>query len=159
MKLENVVFEEIEIGQSAMRIRQVQLSDIQGLGMLSDAESLDHLAKEHASNIAFQDAVVQGTWTAAQISALISSQLPGPGAVYLSQDLKFALPVVVGDVITTKVTVIDKNLQHGSLIIDCQCSNQRKEEVVFGIATVRAPTEKVCFDIKPTNQAAINTVC
>ncbi|MCG7550182.1 MaoC/PaaZ C-terminal domain-containing protein [Pseudoalteromonas sp. Of7M-16] len=159
MKLENVVFEDIEIGQSAMRIRQVQLSDIQDLSILSEEESLDNFAKEYASNMAFQGAVVQGAWTAAQITAVISAQLPGPGAVYLSQDLKFALPVVVGDVITTKVTVIDKDFQHGSLIIDCQCSNQRKEEVVFGIATVLAPTEKVCIEISSTKQKELNSAC
>ncbi|MBQ4880260.1 hypothetical protein J8M21_23950 [Pseudoalteromonas luteoviolacea] len=148
MKLENVVFEDIEIGQSAIRIRQVKSSDIQGLGIQPDAESLD--------NVAFQGTVIQGAWTVAQITAVIGSQLPGPGAVYLSQDLKFVLPVVVGDVITTKVTVIDKDLQHGLLIIDCQCSNQRKEEVVFGIVKVRAPTEDACIEIKSAKQKVLN---
>ncbi|MDK2596212.1 MaoC/PaaZ C-terminal domain-containing protein [Pseudoalteromonas obscura] len=159
MKLENVVFEDIEIGQSAIRTRLVQLSDIQDLSILPEGLSLDNWAQEYANNMAFQGAVVQGTWTAAQISAVINTQLPGPGAVYLSQDLKFALPVVVGDVITTKVTVIDKDFRHGSLIIDCQCSNQRKEEVVFGIATVRAPTEKICIEIKSTKEKALNSAC
>ncbi|MDK1288404.1 MaoC/PaaZ C-terminal domain-containing protein [Pseudoalteromonas umbrosa] len=159
MKLENVVFEDIEIGRSATGIRQVNLSDIQSLSTFSERESLDNLAKEYTNNMALRGAILQGTWTTAQITAVISSQLIGPDAVYLSQELKFALPVVVGDVITTKVTVIDKDLQYGSLIIDCQCSNQKKEEVVFGIATVRAPREEICTEVKSTRQAALNTAC
>ncbi|KZN33655.1 MaoC/PaaZ C-terminal domain-containing protein [Pseudoalteromonas luteoviolacea] len=151
MILENIVFEEIEIGLNVSVARTVKTSDVIGFAALTGDYNPVHLNEEYAKNTRFHGVVAHGMWTASHISALIGTQLPGPGSIYLSQELKFVAPVMIGDVITTKVTVIDKDFEHGFVTLDCQCTNQNKEEVVFGIATILAPKEKQFIEvIEPT---------
>ncbi|MCF2858358.1 MaoC family dehydratase N-terminal domain-containing protein [Pseudoalteromonas sp. SMS1] len=147
MMLENVVFEAIEIGQNASIVRSVKTSDVIGFAALTGDCNPIHLNEEYAKNTRFHGVVAHGMWTAAHISALIGTRLPGPGSIYLSQELKFVAPVMIGDIITTKVTVIDKDFEHGVITLDCQCTNQKKQEVVFGIATILAPKEKQYVDV------------
>ncbi|KZN59857.1 hypothetical protein N473_02775 [Pseudoalteromonas luteoviolacea CPMOR-1] len=159
MKLKNTVFEDIEIGQSAALTRHVKMSDIAGFAALTGDCNPVHLNQDYAVQTPFHGIVAHGMWSAAQISAVIGTKLPGPGSVYLSQDLKFVAPVKVGDVITTKVTVVDKDYNHGFLTIDCQCTNQKNEEVVFGIATILAPTERLVIDIETPEVRLVDGLC
>ncbi|KZN63937.1 MaoC/PaaZ C-terminal domain-containing protein [Pseudoalteromonas luteoviolacea] len=151
MKLENIIFDEIEIGYNVSVVRTVTTSDVLGFAALTGDYNPVHLNEAYAKQTRFHGVVAHGMWTAAQISAVIGTRLPGPGSIYLSQDLKFVAPVKVGDEITTKITVIDKDMNHGIVTLDCQCTNQNKQEVVFGIASVLAPKEKQFVEvIEPT---------
>lgn len=77
------------------------------------------------------------------ISAVLGAELPGPGAIYLSQSLKFVHPVGLGDTITATVTVVEKRAEHHRVRLDCRCTNQKGQDVITGQAEVVAPTEKV----------------
>jgi phosphotransacetylase len=66
-----------------------------------------------------------------------------PGAIYLSQSLRFTRPVGIGDTITTTVTVIEKRPEHHVVVLKCLCANQDGKDVITGQAEVKAPTEKV----------------
>lgn len=77
------------------------------------------------------------------ISAVLGTELPGPGAVYLSQTLRFIRPVGLGDTITASVTVAEKRPELGVVVFDCHCVNQQGDEVISGRAEVRAPKDKV----------------
>ena len=82
-------------------------------------------------------------WGGGLISAVLGTELPGPGAIYLSQSLRFSRPVGLGDTITASVTVAEKQTEHSIVIFDCRCVNQDGEEVISGRAEVKAPNEKV----------------
>jgi hypothetical protein len=77
------------------------------------------------------------------ISATLGTRLPGPGTIYLGQDLRFRHPMSIGDTITSTVTVREKKAAKGDVTLDCVCTNQKGEAVITGSAFTRAPTEKV----------------
>jgi phosphate acetyltransferase len=76
--------------------------------------------------------VAQGMWTAALVSAVLRTKLPGPGTIYLGQDLKFRKPVSPGDTITVTVRVKEKRAEKRILILETSCTNQSGREVLFG---------------------------
>jgi phosphotransacetylase len=69
--------------------------------------------------------------------------LPGPGTIYLGQELRFLRPVGIGDSVTATLTVLTKDPAKGVVTLDCRCVNQADELVIDGTARVKAPTEKV----------------
>jgi acyl dehydratase len=87
--------------------------------------------------------VAHGMWGASLISTLLGTKLPGPGAIYLEQTLRFRHPVMIGDTIALSVTAAAKDPERKRISFDCRCVNQRGETVIDGIAKVIAPTEKV----------------
>jgi phosphotransacetylase len=74
---------------------------------------------------------------------VLGTLLPGPGTIYLGQDLKFRRPVMPGDKLTVTVTVRSKNAEKKRVTLDCLCTNQDGETVITGAAEVVAPTEKI----------------
>jgi hypothetical protein len=82
-------------------------------------------------------------WGGALISAVLGTQLPGPGTIYLSQELRFVGTVDIGDTITTRITVREKKPETKRVVLDCQAVNQGGETVITGTAEVQAPTEKI----------------
>jgi acyl dehydratase len=63
-------------------------------------------------------------WGGALISTLLGIKLPGPGAIYLGQTLKFLKPVALGDTVTVTVTVAGKEPKRHRVTFDCRCTNQ-----------------------------------
>jgi phosphate acetyltransferase/phosphate butyryltransferase len=82
-------------------------------------------------------------WGGALISTLLGTKLPGPGAIYVGQTLKFLKPVALGDTVIVSVTVAAKDPEKHRVSLDCRCTNQNGEVVISGGAQVVAPTEKV----------------
>jgi phosphate acetyltransferase/phosphate butyryltransferase len=91
----------------------------------------------------FHKIIAHGMWGASLISTLLGTRLPGPGAIYLGQTLRFRHPVAIGDKITVSVTATDKDPERHRVTFDCKCINQQGEVVISGTAEVIAPTEKV----------------
>ncbi len=79
----------------------------------------------------------------ALISAVLGTQLPGPGTVYVRQDLRFRRPVGLGETLTVTVTATAKDESTHRITFDCQCVNQDGAPVIAGTAEVIAPTEKI----------------
>jgi phosphate acetyltransferase len=69
--------------------------------------------------------------------------LPGPGTIYLGQDLKFLHPVRLGDTVNVRLTVSGKQADKPVVTFDCQVTNERGETVATGTSTVLAPTDKI----------------
>jgi phosphate acetyltransferase len=82
-------------------------------------------------------------WGAILFSNILGTQFPGPGAVYVDQNLHFANVVRVGDTLTAKVTCKQKFAHNHHILFDCRCTNQDGELVISGTAEVIAPTEKI----------------
>jgi len=141
--IENRVFDEIGIGDTASVTRSIRLEDIELFAVITGDINPAHLDPEYASTDMFHHIVSQGVLTAGLISAVLGTKLPGPGTIYLAQDLQFRAPVSPGDTITATVTVTTTNPQKHRLVLDCHCVNQDGVEVIRGTATVQAPVEKI----------------
>ncbi len=82
-------------------------------------------------------------WSCALISAVLGTELPGPGTVLANQSLRFDAPIEIGDTITARVTVTDKDASNHRIKLACTCINQVGQKVIEGLAEVIAPTRKL----------------
>lgn len=141
--IENRTFDEIVVGDTASVVRTLCKEDIQLFALVSGDVNPAHLDADYAATDMFHRVIAHGMWGGGLISAVLGTELPGPGAIYLSQSLRFIRPVGLGDTITTSVSVKEKRSEHHVLLFDCRCVNQDGDEVITGQAEVRAPTEKI----------------
>ncbi|MDI1341489.1 bifunctional enoyl-CoA hydratase/phosphate acetyltransferase [Polaromonas sp.] len=141
--VENVIYEEIHIGQSARTVRTLTREDIHAFAAVSGDTNPAHLDPVYADATLFHGVIAHGMWGGALISALLGTVFPGPGTIYLEQALHFSKPVRVGDTLTVTVTVTAKEDDKKRLALDCQVLNQKGERVLHGLARVMAPTQKV----------------
>ncbi|CAN5134686.1 bifunctional enoyl-CoA hydratase/phosphate acetyltransferase [soil metagenome] len=141
--IENRTFDEIAIGDTASVTRTLRQEDIQLFALVSGDVNPAHLDADYAATDIFHRVIAHGMWGGGLISAVLGTELPGPGAIYLSQSLRFTRPVGLGDTITTLVTVTEKRADHHVLLLDCRCVNQDGKDVIVGQAEVKAPTEKI----------------
>ena len=141
--IENVTYDEISIGQVARLSRQLTIADIQAFAAVSGDTNPAHLDADYANDTVFHGVIAHGMWSGALISALLGTEFPGPGTIYLNQDLHFIRPVRIGDTLTVTVTVTTKDDAKKRLTLDCDVVNQHGEKVVTGVATVLAPSQKV----------------
>lgn len=141
--IENKTFDEIEVGQSAALVRTLKREDIELFAVMSGDVNPAHVDEEFARSDLFHKVIAHGMWGGALISAVLGTELPGPGTIYLNQSLSFRRPVGLGDTVTVQVTVREKKPKAKRLVLDCKCINQAGETVIEGEAEVVAPTEKV----------------
>jgi 3-hydroxybutyryl-CoA dehydratase len=113
-----------------------------------------HSDREYAAGTVFKEPIAPGIWTAGLISAVIGTRLPGPGAIYLSQSLKFLRPVRFNDVITARVDVLETNPEKNRMRLRTTCTNQHGEEVLTGEALVMPPAAPVVYS-KPNDGAGL----
>ena len=141
--IENVTYDEITLGQNARLLRTLTLADIQAFAAVSGDTNPAHLNAEYANDTLFHGVIAHGMWGGALISALLGTQFPGPGTIYLQQILHFTKPVRIGDTLTVTVTVLSKDDAKKSVELDCQVLNQKGACVLHGVAKVLAPSIKV----------------
>ncbi|MDF3811510.1 MULTISPECIES: MaoC/PaaZ C-terminal domain-containing protein [Rhodopseudomonas] len=141
--IENVTYDELQIGRATGFIRTVTQRDIAIFAALSGDVNPAHLDEEFAAASMFNGVVAHGMLTAGFISTILGTMLPGPGAIYLSQSLRFCCPVKPGDRITVTVTVVAKDDEKKRITLDCRCLNQEGTDVVVGTALVIAPVERI----------------
>ena len=141
--IENRTFDEIKVGDTASLSRTLGEREIQLFALASGDVNPAHVDPAYAATDMFHRVIAHGLWGGGLISAVLGTELPGPGAIYLSQSLRFERPVGLGDTVTASVTVTGKSAEHHIVTFDCRCTNQRGEEVIAGEAKVKAPTEKV----------------
>ena len=141
--MENVTYDELEVGQSARLLRTVTLEDIQAFAAVSGDINPAHLNAEYADATMFHGVIAHGMLGAALISALFGTQFPGPGTIYLGQELKFTKPVRIGDTLTVVATVTEKDNEKKRVKMDCLVTNQKGEVVLKGEAKLMPPTQKV----------------
>src|SRR5262249_60874776 len=108
-----------------------------------------HRDGAYAATTPFKPPIAPGIFTAGLISAVIGTQLPGPGAIYLSQSLKFVKPVKSGDRITARAEVIEVIRDRNRIRLQTVCVNQNGEEVLSGEAWVMPSTPRVVYEPRP----------
>ena len=141
--IENRTYDEIAVGESANVVRRLTKADIELFALVSGDMNPTHLDERFAARGLLRHIVAHGMWTGGLFSAVLGTKLPGPGTVYLAQDLRFLRPVGIGDTITVTVTAREKRPERRTVIFDCLAVNQDGQEVVRGIAEVKAPVEKI----------------
>jgi phosphate acetyltransferase/phosphate butyryltransferase len=141
--IENKTFDEIKVGDSASLSRTLKPDDIKLFTLMSGDVNPAHVDEEFARSDMFHKIVAHGMWGGALISTLLGTKLPGPGTIYLEQTLKFTKPVALGDAVTIKVTVANKDPEKHLVTFDCCCTNQKGDVVISGTAQVIAPTKKI----------------
>ena len=141
--LENKTFDEISVGDSDSLTRTLTEKDIQIFAILSGDINPAHVDVEYAQSDLFHKIVGHGMWSAALISTVLGTQLPGPGTIYVGQSIEFKKPVAIGDTLTVKLTVIEKVAGKNRIMFDCKCTNQDDQVVMQGKAEVVAPTKKI----------------
>ena len=140
--IENKTYDEIAVGDSANLVRTLKPQDIELFAVMSGDVNPAHVDPEYAKTDMFHGVIAHGMWGGALISAVLGTELPGPGTIFLSQSLSFKAPVGLGDTVTVQVEVTEK-LEQSRLLLACSCLNQRGEIVIEGEALVIAPREKV----------------
>jgi 3-hydroxybutyryl-CoA dehydratase len=141
--LENFTFDELSIGQTASYSKTIGERDLILFAAVSGDVNPVHLDPEFAANTMFKERIAHGMWTGAIVSAALALTLPGPGAIYLSQNLSFRAPVKIGDTVTVKLTVTEKREDKKYVTLACDVVNQTGKTVATGTAQVIAPAQKM----------------
>src|SRR6187455_3496630 len=105
--LRTLFFEDLSVGMTETLEKTVSSSDVVGFAQLTGDRNPIHLSEHFAAKTQFGGRIAHGLYTASLISAVIGTRLPGPGAVYLSQTLRFLAPVKIGDTVEAIVEVAE----------------------------------------------------
>lgn len=141
LELRNLCFEELSVGMSETLSKTVSSSDVIGFAELTGDRNPLHLSQHFAARTPFGGRIAHGLYTASLISALLGTRLPGPGAVYLSQTLKFLAPVRIGDTVDVEVKVIELMPEKHRARLSSICS-VKGEVVLEGEALVKVPSRE-----------------
>jgi 3-hydroxybutyryl-CoA dehydratase len=138
-KFKSTSFADLEIGTEGTYSKTLTERDIALFGDTSGDINPLHFDEAYASQTMFKGRVAHGLWSAGLISTCIGTVMPGPGCVYMGQELAFKLPVKIGDKLTATVTIKEKNEKRKYVVIDCKVRNQHGKVVVSGDAKVMPP--------------------
>jgi 3-hydroxybutyryl-CoA dehydratase len=134
-------YEEIGIGDAASFSKTVSESDIYTFAGVTGDLNPAHIDEEYAKKTMFQGRIAHGMLGAGFISAVLGTRLPGPGTIYLSQELRFKAPVRIGDTVTATCTVTAKDDSKRKLTIETVAVNQDGKAIIEGAAVVMLPAE------------------
>ena len=135
--------DKIEIGTKATYSKTCSAEDIRQFAKLSGDANPVHLDEEYARNTQFGRCIAHGMYTAALVSAAVAVKLPGPGSIYLGQDMKFRAPVFIDDTITVELEVESIREDKPIVGLKFSCVNQHGKKVATGTAVVMALAEKI----------------
>ena len=131
--------DEMQVGMSAELARTVTSEEIVRFAEVTGDMNPVHLDEEAARRSPFKERIAHGMLSAGYVSAALGMKLPGPGAIYLSQSLRFTRPVKIGDTITARVEVVEVIAAKKRVRLSTVCRNQHGETVLDGEAVVMVP--------------------
>ena len=134
----SVYFEDLSVGQEASISNTVTADVIAAFAAVSGDRNPVHVDADYAATTMFKEPIAHGMLSAAYISAVFGMQLPGPGAIYISQTLNFKAPVKIGDEVVAKVKVAELFPAKRRARFDCVCSVGGKT-VLDGEAILMVP--------------------
>ncbi|MDD3446015.1 MAG: MaoC family dehydratase [Zavarzinia sp.] len=142
MSQQGLYFEDLSIGQTATFAKTISEADILMFAGVSGDTNPVHLDAEYAATTPFKERIAHGMLSAGLISAVLGTKLPGPGAIYVGQTLKFKAPVRIGDTVTAKAEVIELDPEKKRVVLRTTCLIKGRT-VVDGEATVMVPGRPV----------------
>ena len=140
-KYKSITQDEIKIGQIATKKKVITIEDVEIFAHVTNDVNPAHMDDEYAKESIFGKKIAHGMLGAGLISAVLGMDLPGPGTIYLGQDLKFMNPIFFDDVIVAKVEVINLIDKKKFIIAELKTTvvNQDGKVLIEGIATVIPP--------------------
>ena len=132
-----MTFSELKIGQKASVQKTFTAADVTAFAGISLDVNPIHMSVKYAESTIFGKRIVHGILTSGLISAVLANKLPGPGTIYLGQELKFTAPVYLGDDITATVEIVEIREDKKIIKLDTTCVNQDGKKVITGLATVK----------------------
>jgi 3-hydroxybutyryl-CoA dehydratase len=131
-----LTYEEIKIGDAAALSLAASAETVAHYARLTGDFNPIHLDEDYAARSFFKKRVAPGLLAAGLISAVLGTRLPGPGAIYLRQELDFKGPVFLGETITARVQVREKFDRQGKIKLRTWVENQEGRLVLDGSALV-----------------------
>ena len=144
----NTPYEALEVGQTASYSKTVEERDILLFAALSGDRNPVHLDAEYAATTLFRERIAHGMFSGALISAAVACTLPGPGTIYVGQQMSFQKPVKLGDTLTVRLEILEK-LPKYRVRIATRVFNQHGELVVDGEAEIIAPRKALSVKLTP----------
>ena len=129
-------FVDFKVGMKDQTRKTITEADVVLFSAVSTDINPLHLSEEAAKNGIFKKRVAHGILVSGLISAVLGNKLPGPGTVYLGQELRFVAPVYIGDDICAEAEIIEIRPEKRIIKLQTTCTNQRGEKVITGVATV-----------------------
>ena len=130
---------EMKVGDTASFSKTVTETDVYMFAGISGDLNPAHINEVASSKTMFKTRIAHGMLGASFISAAIGMQLPGPGTIYMSQDLKFTAPVLIGDTVTATITVSELNVEKNRAVLETVLTKQDGTVAIKGQATVMCP--------------------
>ena len=131
--------EDLSVGMEASHEKIVLDEDITAFAHLTGDRNPVHLDEIYAGQTQFKSRIAHGMLTASLISTVLGMKLPGPGAIYMSQTVKFRAPVRLGDHVTATARVTALDVAKRRATLSCACT-VLGETVVDGEAVVWVPS-------------------
>jgi 3-hydroxybutyryl-CoA dehydratase len=131
--------DQIKVGDTAEFAKTVTETDIYLYAGITGDFNPAHINEAYAKNTFFKTRIAHGMLTAGFISAILANQLPGPGTIYLKQELSFLAPVRIGDTITGRVEVLELISEKNRIRLKTSCINQDGTAILDGEALVSPP--------------------
>ncbi|ATE59087.1 MaoC family dehydratase [Thauera sinica] len=132
-------FEDLQLDMSASLSKTVSEADILMFAGVSGDNNPVHLDAEFAASTMFGGRIAHGMLSAALISAVFGTRLPGPGCIYLSQTLKFKAPVKLGDTVVARVRVKELKPEKRRALFSTVCT-VGESVVLEGEAEILVPS-------------------
>lgn len=136
--MKGLFLEDLSVGQSAELTMTVTEKGIESFADGTGDNNPVHLDEAYAAGTPFKTRIAHGMLSAGYISAVIGTKLPGPGAIYISQALRFKRPVKIGDEVTAKATITEIDQEKARVTLETVCMVADKA-VVEGEATIMVP--------------------
>jgi 3-hydroxybutyryl-CoA dehydratase len=136
---EGVFYEDLAVGQKASFGKTITEADIVLFAAVTGDTNPMHLNAEYAKDTIFGERIAHGMLAAGLITKVMGTQLPGPGTIYLSQNLKFRRPVRIGDTVTATVEITALNPEKHRVSLRTVCA-VGGEPVLEGEALVTVPS-------------------
>ena len=131
--------DEMKVGDKAQLSKTISESDVYGYAGITGDFNPAHINQKYAEQTHFKSRIAHGLLSAGFISAAIGTILPGPGTIYMKQEMNFTAPVYIGDTITACVEVVEINVERNRVVLKTTCKNQKDEVVLEGQALVSPP--------------------
>ena len=138
-RLHGYYFEDLEIGMDDAYAKTITDADVITFAGISGDTNPVHLNHEFASETMFEGQIAHGMLTASFISTVIGTKLPGPGCIYVAQNLRFKGPVKVGDTVIAKAEITELIPEKKRALFKTQCF-VGDTVVIEGEAQIMVPT-------------------
>lgn len=147
-------FDAIQVGETQTLTKHITEEDVRKFVEMTGDDNPLHVDRAYAETTSFKDIVVHGMLGASFISTVIGTKLPGTGALWVSQNMEFLLPVRLGDVLTISATVLKKHERERLLELDTKIINQNQQLILTGAGKVKVlvvaePEAKPAADARP----------